>query len=61
MKYRTLTTVYHDCVAYKIGDEIDLDDMEAAPLLEVKAIESSIKPFAKPVEKTALHTNSEGY
>ena len=58
MKYKALTTVNHDCVIYEIGDEIDLDDAEASPLLEVKAVEPIIKPFSKPVEKTALHTNS---
>ena len=59
MKYKTLTTVHHDSVIYNIGDEIDLDDVEAKPLLEVKAIEPVIKPFARPVEKTALHNSQE--
>lgn len=58
MKYKALTNVHHDNDKYAPGDEIELADAEAAPLLEVKAIAPSVKPFGKPVEKTALHSNS---
>ena len=58
MKYKALTNINHDCMDYSIGDEIELSDAEAAPLLEAKAVEPSIKPFSKQVEKTALHSSS---
>lgn len=61
MKYKTLTNVHHDQVVYAKGDEIELSSVEAAPLLEAKAIEPLIKPFSKQVDKTALHSNSMEY
>ena len=61
MKYKILSPVHHNGEIFKIGDEINLDDGEAKLLLYVKAIEASIKPFSKPVEKTALHINSSEY
>jgi hypothetical protein len=57
MKYKALTNIHAD-VKYAIGDELELTEAEAAPLLEAKAIAPSIKPFSKSVEKTALHSNS---
>lgn len=60
MKYKALTNIHHD-EKYAIGDEIELTDAEAAPLLEAKVIEPSIKPFSKAAEKTALHSNSREY
>ena len=58
MKYKALTNIHAD-VEYAIGDVLELTDAEAASLLEVKAIEPFIKPFSKPVEKTALHSNNQ--
>lgn len=57
MKYIALCNIHAD-VKYAIGDEMELTDVEAAELLEIKAIKPLIKPFSKPVEKTALHSNS---
>lgn len=47
MKYRALGHINHNNEHYNTGDEIELSSAEAAPLLEVKAIEPLIKRFSK--------------
>ena len=61
MKYKVLSPLHHNGVVYKPGEEVDLDDREAASLLEVRCIETTVKPFSKKAEKTALHTQSQEY
>ena len=47
MKYKAIRVIDHDCIRYKIGDEIELSLNEAQPLLECTAIEPLNKPFAR--------------
>lgn len=56
MKYRALGQINHDNVNYYAGDEIELSSAEAAPLLEVKAIE----PFHKAFSKASANETSVG-
>lgn len=56
MKYLALTNVHHDQVRYTVGDEIELSNDEAAPLLKCKAIE----PLHKPFSNASANPTSEG-
>jgi hypothetical protein len=56
MKYKALGPINHDGQHYNTGDQIELSNAEAAPLLEVKAIE----PYHKPFGKVSITTTVEG-
>ena len=47
MKFRTLGHIAYNNEHYHTGDEIELSSAEAAPLLEVGAIEPMVMPFSK--------------
>ena len=59
MRYKVLSNLNLDNVAYAPGDAVDIDDVQAAPLLEVKVIEPFLKPFAERFTPSALHTSSK--
>lgn len=56
MKYRALGHINHNNEHYFTGDEIELSSTEAAPLLEVRAIE----PLHKPYSKASAHQDNLG-
>lgn len=60
MKYKALTTIQHNNTNYAPGDEIELSGAEAEQLLECKAIEQLVKPFAGKFRHTSLHSGAQG-
>lgn len=59
MKYKALTNIHHNGDRVLFGNEIELSDAEAAPLLKSGAIEQVIKPFSKGFKKTEPHPNNQ--
>jgi hypothetical protein len=59
MKYRALTNIRAQGENHKPGDEIELTEERAAPLLKSGAIEPIIKPFSRQPKKAAHHPNNQ--
>ncbi len=59
MRFKAIGNVHHNNIKYRPGEEIELTEVEAAPLLKVKAIEPYAKPFSKEFSKTSLHSDSQ--
>lgn len=58
MQFKCLVNVNHDNIFYPFGSEVELSDAEAAPLLEVKAIEPLHKPFMASNEAAAVYSHA---
>lgn len=56
MKYKVTRNINHNNEKYTEGDEIELSLQEAKPLLECKAIEQIIKPFAQNPGMSSINT-----
>jgi hypothetical protein len=59
MRYKVVSPLHFDGVVYAPGTVVEIDDIQAAPLLEVKVIEPFSKPFAEKFTPSALHTSSK--
>lgn len=46
MKYKVISNLHHDNQEYKAGEEVELSQSQAKPLLENGVIERVIKPFS---------------
>lgn len=56
MKYKVTRNINHNNEKYAEGDEIELSLQEARLLLECKAIELIIKPFAQNPGMSSINT-----
>lgn len=60
VKYKALGKIMHSNGIAQAGDIVEFSSVDAAPLLEVKAIEPYHKPFSAALKTLPGETPSEG-